>query len=377
MRKRIFLYPWDVAEEGAQKLAQELRSWGVTDVSLALAYHQARMLLPHHPRRRTYLHPSGRVYFPFQADRYGSLRPQYGPLIQAEGEGFLSMVQESFGAEGIRVSGWVVLLHNSRLASSHPGHAIQTAFGDCSPSNLCPSSPETRCYARQALRDIAAAGIREVHLESLDYGGFLHGDHHEMQAYGDTAELDRLMGLCFCPHCLGEAQRRGMDGEALRSQVMRAAQAFLDFSPQPPVDQGLWEEYQALRAERITGLYRDIRGDCPDMRLLPILWMAQGADPRAVGVDVRRLEGLVDGAVAAYPQGPQDVAPFVERVKAQAPGELPVTYGVRLMAPQTLQREDVYATMRAYRQAGVRDMIFYQYGMAPRPFLEAMGEGEC
>ena len=48
MVREMFLYPWD--------LMDKLCAYGVEHVSLAALYHQARLLLPHNPRRKLLMH---------------------------------------------------------------------------------------------------------------------------------------------------------------------------------------------------------------------------------------------------------------------------------------------------------------------------------
>lgn len=82
MKKEMFLYPWDVMDEGAQALAQRLAALGIESVSLAVVYHSGKLLLPHSPKRRVLLHQDSRSYFPFDANRYGRLKPVLGEILE-------------------------------------------------------------------------------------------------------------------------------------------------------------------------------------------------------------------------------------------------------------------------------------------------------
>lgn len=380
MKKKIFLYPWDVMDEGARPLARRLAALGVESVSLAVVYHSGKLLLPHNPRRRVLLHQDSRSYFPFDANCYGRLRPIPGELLEGRVTSFWEDTLTAFHKENIGVCAWVVVLHSDRLARQNPDCAQQNAWGEPSAHSLCPSHGEVFRYALSLLEDIARAGVDELHLESVEYAGFLHGAHHEMQAYANTSELDRLMGLCFCPACMERAKQAGVDAPALREAVRKRAEQFFGFEPPMPLDTELWRAYGDLRARRITQLYTELRTRLRAQGLhtgiKPILWMTDGTAPSTAGVDPALLAPVIDGILAVYPSAPENVESFVARVRSAVPQTVPVTGGVRLMAPQTVKPQQVPDYIRAYREQGVNEVIFYNYGMAPFPFLEAMAGKE-
>ena len=367
MVREMFLYPWDLMDEGVQRVSDKLCAYGVEHVSLAALYHQARLLLPHNPRRKLLMHSGGSCYFPFNAGAYGVLGPKASPLL-ADGA-FWGGMLEAFAKQGVSVSAWMVLMHNSTLASAYPEHALMNVYGDRSPSNLCPSSPEAQRYVCRLAKDLYCCGVEQMDAESLDFAGFLHGDHHEMQAYQDTATLNRLLGLCFCPHCMAQAHGLGIDAEALRSQLRKAADAFLAFEKPCPVDQVLLSAYDDMRALVIAGLYKRIR-DESGLRVRPILWLAGGANPLDSGVDVRKMD--VPEAIVCYPDAPEKTEACMSRAHSFVPEGVCLTGGVRLMAPQTIEPGQGPAFERAYAKQGVNRIVFYNYGMAPQAMLNAL-----
>lgn len=378
--KQMFLYPWDVLDEGAVPLAQRLAALGVTSVSLAVVYHSGKLLLPHNPRRRVLLHPDSRSYFPFDKKRYGRLQPITGELLGDDTASFWRETLDALRAKGIRVCAWVVVFHAHRLALQYTDCAEKNAWGEPSPHSLCPSNAEVFDYGLALLEDIARAGAEELHLESVDYAGFLHGAHHEMQAYADTAELERLLGLCFCPACMERARQAGVDALMLQEQLKQRANHFFSLEPLSPIDTTLWSAYARLRAARIAEFYAALREKLRSgglfTKLKPILWMTDGANPHDVGVDPALLTPSVDGVLAVYPNSPEDVKTFLERVRTMLPQGVDLTGGVRLLAPHTVRPQQVSAYRKAYAAQGVNDVIFYNYGMAPRPFLEALAQEE-
>ena len=105
MRKSLFAYPWELLDRGLCAAAEEIRALGVGKISLALIYHQARLLLPNNPRRKLYAHPGGSCYFPFsqKSERFGlsskktcstgpnTAKPLSSMIIQATFCGSLSL----------------------------------------------------------------------------------------------------------------------------------------------------------------------------------------------------------------------------------------------------------------------------------------------
>ena len=102
MKKEMFLYPWDVMDEGAQALAQRLAALGIESVSLAVVYHSGKLLLPHSPKRRVLLHQDSRSYFPFDANRYGRLKPVLGEILEGQVASFWDSTLTAFHKENIR-----------------------------------------------------------------------------------------------------------------------------------------------------------------------------------------------------------------------------------------------------------------------------------
>ena len=366
MIREMFLYPWDVWDEPEGKTADELREMGVSHVSVAALYHQARMLFPHRSSGKLKMHQGGSLYVPFDGKRYSELAPRQGQGMPSGG--WRKMISE-LKDRGITVSAWSVLLHNSFLAARYPRYAIENVYGDRIPSNLCPSNAAVRDYLAQIIRDIAASGVNGIDAESLDFAGFLHGDHHEMQAYADTAQLNRLLGLCFCPACLADARARGIDAEELRRQVRRAAEAFLNLKPIPCIDPDLLQAYDRMRCDRISGLYKDLQ-EIGKVPLRPVLWAAGDALPVEAGVRAREIG--VQEIIACYPESPRNVSAFAERIRSETGGDKAITGGIRLMAPQCTAAEQVREYETAYCEAGIEKVIYYQYGMAPQPFLDEL-----
>lgn len=369
----IFIYPWDLIDNGLDRTAAQLQDMGISFISIAAVYHQAKMLLPHNRRRRVFMHPSSRSYFPFHRAAYARLAPMRGELLDSYDGRFWDEMLDCFSRRDIQVCAWVVVFHSSRLAGSHSDCAIHNYMGEPSSSSLCPSHPEVFEYGLQLLEDISATGVDEIHLESVDYAGFLHGDHHEMQAFSDTAAVNRLLGFCFCPNCLDRAEHRGIPSHAFQKQVRRQAELFFRSGITSGEDIDLQDRYEEMRCQRIAEFYQELKNRLSQQglrtKIKPILWLSGGSDPMQYGVNTRLYAESVDGVIAAYPDNPAEIPGFLVRTFRLLPDGFPVTGGVRLMAPQTVCPGQVREYINAYAEQGISQLIFYNYGMAPAPFL--------
>lgn len=218
MRKGIYIYPWDLRDEGAGRVFDRLVSWGINSMSMALAYHAGRFILPHNPVRRVYFPQDGRVYFPVAMKYYRTpLKPAAAAVADDE---YLNEITAECTGRNIEFQAWLVLLHNSRLGNRHPRSAVRNVFGDRYPYALCPARPEVREYARGMVHNLLDKfAVKKLFLESLSFMGFEHGYHHEMYGTELSPTQKSLLGFCFCEVCLEKAQQSGIDVEKLTGAV--------------------------------------------------------------------------------------------------------------------------------------------------------------
>lgn len=379
MERRMFLYPWELIDNGIEHTAEHLKRMNVTSVSLCVLYHTAKMLLLNNSKKHVYVNDGGTCFYNVQTSRYNRLKPVRDKILNSYSGEFLKDVQEGFQKFDIKVCAWVVVFHNDALAKKYPDCAIHNCYGERSTTNLCPSNPEVVDYAFRLVEELAKLGFYEVHLESADYAGFLHGDHHEMQAFEDTEKLEEFMGTCYCPHCMELAKQGGVDGERLQVLARQKADDFFHFRKSSERDDAYSKQYQAylkVRQNQITSFYKRLHYLSEEknwnIKIKPILWMAGGNDPTLQGVDMHGLDGYVDGVIAVYPDTDDQVCEFVKRIRKMVPGNIEITGGIRLMAPNTTRVGQIQNYVKNYRDSGIDDMIFYNYGMAPSPFLREL-----
>ena len=370
VRTGAYLYPWDV--DGDPAAADRIAGLGLTEVTLAAAYHAVRAVTPFHPEHRIVTRDAGVYYRPDPA-RWASLplRPPAGAADQA---GSFERAAAALRAAGIAVTAWAVVTHNSRLAG--PGErAVRNAFGDVYPWALCAGSAGVRTYAAALAAEVAAlAGVDAIELEACGWYGFEHGSAHDKTGDGAAragADGLWLLSLCFCAEC-GQAYRSaGADPAKLAAQVRAAA----DGGPALAADAaGVLDQTRGAASRRLLAEVLDaVRAAAPGR---PVL-VHSAPDPRAVGANpgydpaVLCGPGGADGIVLAC-GNPADAAGLVARTAAAAPPGARIAAVLQAVAGLGGQPETLPAQAAAVRAAGATELRLYHAGLAAAGDLAAI-----
>jgi hypothetical protein len=376
----IFASPVDLADEGtATVLGRVQQQAGVGAVTLACAYHAARDLLPHNPRRTIVSLESGVTYFPPDQSRYAGtpLRPQVSKRTRGR-----DMLAESIthGARlGLDINAWVVLTHNSRLAARHSRACVQTAFGDRLTHGLCPSHEDVQLFGEALVGEVADRAPAAVYLESADFPGYDHGGHHERT----LVRLDRLarllLGLCFCPACTALGTAAGLDVPGLKRAVRRYLRAAFEQEAADPVahpDPGRipqLSDYLRVRQDTVvrfaTRLAAAVRERSARTRVVLLDVSAAPDVPTAFergrwnGLDLTRLAAIVDGiAFTAYTPSVSAVRDLTADYRALARA-VELEGVLRPGWPDSDSAADLRAKVTAVTTQGTGYISFYHYGL--------------
>jgi hypothetical protein len=227
MRLSANLYPWDV--DGDPAAADRIAGLGLSEVTLAAAYHSVRALTPHHPRHRIVTSDAAVYYRADPARWLGSrLRPVPAEPAQARPPGSFERAAAQLRAAGVRVTAWAVLTHNSRLGAADPSCAVENAYGDRYPWALCAGSPAVREYAAALAAEVAAlAEADAIELEACGWYGIDHGSAHDKTAGVAGTGAGWLLSACFCASCGRSYETAGADPARLRAEVRSAADQIL------------------------------------------------------------------------------------------------------------------------------------------------------
>ncbi|HEV8296813.1 MAG TPA: hypothetical protein VGQ20_05950 [Acidimicrobiales bacterium] len=221
MRLTVWTYPWDVARLGADTVLGDLAARGLQGIDLAATYHPISALSPRGETVRGFFCPSGAVFFPARAGRYGRVRPQVWPdrdIVDA-----WAQVASRVGDHGLELNAWTIVLFQPWLAQAYPDLARVYATGNRLDSGVCPSHPDLHEYLRALVCDmtdqfpVGLVKLEGVHPPAFDYGWTRRRIYFDL-----TPEQQRLMALCFCDACTAAGRQVGIDVESVRRQVVAA-----------------------------------------------------------------------------------------------------------------------------------------------------------
>jgi hypothetical protein len=383
----MYVFAEDLRGEGTGEVLDRVLGYGCTGLTVAAAYHRARDVTPHGASRVT-LRRDG-VHFPPPSDLFDGQR-LVPPVQDLCDDGLLSGLRRRTFDRGAGLYGWTVFLHSTTLGLAHPDVTQENCFGDrAAPADLCPSHPDVRGYAIALARAVARQGVDAVVAESLHFGFFGHGYHHDRSFVRLGAVEEFLLGLCFCVHC---RERAGACSDAARTDAARIAGAVLDGGE--PLSHSLSldalgeavAEYTRARTETVTTLAASVAGAVADkgsrLAFLDITGALKGyadgeptgalacADAWRTGVDPAAV-GAVAGeyAVLGYVRDPSRLAAEVAGYRA-ALGTARLRVTLRPGAPDTSSGGELAAKVAAARDNGADAVDFYNYGMSPFPVLD-------
>jgi hypothetical protein len=274
LRERgLFLFPWDLKDEGLDKVMRFSAESGITTLYMASVYHAGFFLQPHNPIRKVYLLEDGVAYFHPEMRYYGSIKPQVGE-VSREIDWF-EAASRRLHEFGLKLSAWTVCLHNSRIGQIRPDVVVRDAFCNPHPFALCPSHPDVRRYIRSLLKDLLRYPMRSLFLEAFRYLDVVHGLHHERWSI-PLPPLERsLLAMSFTPTDLEVAKQRAVDGEEIQSKITEYLNYFFYLYPALPND---WprsftqlelripgvESYRQCLVSVMDSLLNEILTDLPD-----------------------------------------------------------------------------------------------------------------
>ncbi len=379
-----YLYPWDV--DGDPAAAERIAGLGVTEVSLAAAYHAVRAVTPFHPEQRIVTRDAAVYYRPDPGRWRGALlRP---PEPDGDAAGSFERAAAALRAAGLRVNAWIVVAHNGRLAAAHPDRAIRNAYGDVYPWALCIGGPEVAGYAATLAAEIAALdGVDEVELEACGWYGYDHGSAHD-KAGGPPAGAPRwLLDACFCAACTGALRDAGVDPGPAARQVRAALDgAYLGGGSARP-ETALAEEPGELAGAVATVraaaagafLHRvlaAVRDAAPGKNLL----VHSDPDPGAAGSNPGYEPAVLlgpngaDGIILQCPGPAATSAALVRRTARDRPPGRRIAATLPAVTALGARTADLGGKAAAVLAAGATDLRLYHAGLASAADHVAMRE---
>jgi hypothetical protein len=382
LRSSLLTFATDLLDEGLETVADNVQHrGGAGGITLAAAYHDARDVFPHNPRRVVYFQEPGAVFFQPSPDRFRALTLQ--PTVSAllDGRDLVSDLVAVARRRDLDANAWVVLLHVDRGREIEP-YAQRNAFGDPYLTQLCPANPNVREYARAVIADVASRGVDE-------------------RAFVEITPLTSfLLSLCFCESCEGAAAERGVDNASLRDAIRSAIRDGLsakDADPVPIDDSagvramfgGELGAFLDARSAVVTSLVGELvdaaRESNPDVALVPVdeggaikgytAGRPTGEPAPSIawrlGVDLRQIAAAAGALeVMAYASTPERVLVDLQAYADVIPDSTKLGVILRPLGPDCDGAANLRSKVDVASALGVDRLDFYHYGLAPLDALD-------
>jgi hypothetical protein len=372
MYSGIWMFAWDLADEGADHVMGWAADSGVQALQVAGAYHAGWFIHPHNPRHRAYMTEDGCVYFHPQLARYAGtvLKPKTASVcVKTDWMREAGARLEKFG---LKLVSWTVCAHNTRLGLLHPDCTVCNCFGDRYPHALCPANLNVRVYIAALCSDLANnLPLHAVQLESPGYMGLQHGHHHERDLTVLTQAEFSLMDLCFCDACVRTAHSKHVDIEPIRTAVRGVLDEAMQAAPARP--SGHPDSMDRIR-EAVPGIdvLFAMRREVEDTLILDIK-----AAMRPSQAELFLLGGsnsTIDPAVDAYNHGvygqkPTEVLEVVRRARQGTGAGKKLYTGVRLGLNSVTDAAELKQIVSSIRDGGGDGVMFYNYSESPMSTL--------
>ncbi|MES2048031.1 MAG: hypothetical protein V4447_06505 [Pseudomonadota bacterium] len=382
--RSLYTYAWDVQDIGVTAFVDELLAMGVNDVTLATSYHAGKFIRPHAKNAPRVIFPEdGVVYFDPDFSRYAEIQPQ------AHSDAKIRAVLPALLKDGrLKVHGWTVLLHNSRIGAAAPQYTVKNAFGDPYVYSLCPMQPAVFSYAVALCADLATQhDLTSLVLETPGWLPYGHGYHHEFAQVASNACLDILLGLCFCPACKMAAKKNGIAIDGLQTEVKKNISDYLAHPFDAVNDRNastLQSEilktpdflaFTKLRQTRVTELVQAIRQAIPTTTKLAVIPTVQRPTSACwiEGSDLIALSEVADYLeIPFYEASASRAIADAEESIAQIGSADKVRAILRPGLPDLNQGAEIAEAMAGIQALGVADFAFYNYGLLPQTQLDKL-----
>lgn len=376
----MYAYAWDLADEGLAAVISQIEALGIDTITIAGSYHAGKFLRPHGRNGRVYFPEDGTVYFNADPGRYGTIKPVLNSLVRER-----DIFREMSAHPQVATNAWLVLLHNSRLGERHPQSTVENAFGDRYVYSLCPSAPEARELAVALCRDVTDNyPVTGISLETPGFLPYAHGYHHEFAMVRPNAWLERRLGLCFCAHCVENAEAAGIGAGRLKAQTRDEIDAYLAGDADFPDDmaEAFWlsdvatggelSTFLSWRCEVVTSLVREIRAAVRAEATVSIIpsvarptggaWF-EGSDLRALA----EAAGIIEACF--YEPSAARVRADIHDVQRRLKGAGKLRGILRPGFPDLQTRSELVAAAEVLRDANISEVAFYNYGHLRRKNL--------
>jgi len=373
MHSGLWMYAWDLRDEGLDKVLSFARDIGVKAVNLASSYHAGFFLHPHNPTHKMYFALDGVVYFQPRMDLYRKTKLK--PLVAEVSRevDWFKEVGENLDKFGLKLIAWTVCLHNTRLGTLHPDCTVRNIFGDLYPHALCPSNESVRSYIKALCLDLATHyPLHAIQLEAPGFMGIPHGHHHERYGVVLGRVEQELLSLCFCNRCVKKSREEGVNVEKVKRTVKNYLVKFFEKTPMKPEESASsmeelydrepeLEKFERFRREAEDSLLQEIKDEVGSLGVKLFL------------LDAYRegLEDVIDAFYTSlYGMNPEKASHTIREERRRTPLYKELHAGISLCFGHIGKPEDLVQIVEAVKREENCGVNFYNYSEAPMEKLK-------
>ncbi|MBW2472061.1 MAG: hypothetical protein JRE18_08290, partial [Deltaproteobacteria bacterium] len=371
--KGIFVYAWDLVDEGFAAVGARLRDAGADTVAMATSYHAGKFIRPHGHSGKVYFPDDGTIYFRHRPERYGRVQPIPHPML----EHVDPLVELAREAPDMALVGWTVCCHNTRLGQAHPELIARNAMGDGLIYSLNPAHPDVRHYIVTLAADLADRyELAALTLETPGWLPYAHGYHHEFALLPLDPWIDFYLGLCFAPATVTAARAAGIDADGLRHRVAARIEAWLgsdvavgeraaEWVQADLVGDGELRAFLDWRCRCVADLVAEMRAALPAATALRVIPSVQRPTARCwiEGSDLAMLGAVADHLdVCFYEPSAAAVAADLFDVTQRLGGTAKLGAILRPTHPDLAGGGETAVAATTLKRAGLQGLSFYNYG---------------
>ena len=383
----LYTYPWDLSDEGVdQALDRIIDLTGCTEIQLTPGYHVSNYFLPHNPRSPIRFGENGAIFYTPELSRYEatSLKPYVSPSVTTPD--YFERLVEAIDRRGLVFSAWNVYFFNHHLSEKHPEFAKHDVFRTPYVGQISPSSRDAQEYAVALTQEIMDRfKPHAVRVEALQRQMWRHGMLKNKFQGDITERCQFLLGVCFNPASVRNAEEAGMDAVSFRQEVDTWLRAELAGIPtEQELAQPADAEWIANAFDGRLRTYLDVlNAHTTDLwlRVAEVIrkgggkvqsdYLAHGVRTDTNGLEPRineHIDRLTAGLPASDDDAKEQMRAYIDMIAPGGEVFVPVGPGNITEAAPLVERT------RAAADAGAAGALFYNYGLMREGVLRFVGE---
>ncbi len=219
---------WDVSFPaiieglGADRVMAEAAEMGHSEFILnSIIYKGYRLVMPRHPRQ-IYQLETGMTFYPADESAYAGCQVRPVSTCDWASRDLFQEAADAAAKEKIGLCAWVSCFANGRVATEYPQTAVENLYGSRDRLFLCFNHPEVQKYVFAMFRDLVTRyPLSSVMADKIPQAML------ELDTFGGRIDpLLRLVGsICFCEHCMAQAQKDGINLHAVKQRALQIGDA--------------------------------------------------------------------------------------------------------------------------------------------------------